>query len=200
MTLKHIFYFLIFSFLTLGYTACEEDEDDGPDEFPAIDRGPTEADKLVIIFTQNTTLPNPHIDSAVVVDFDGPGGNDPVVQDSLELLWFDLFNNYAIYNAQIKFFKDGNQVDDIIQDNADRFIVCYRRFQTLELDLTRRDQDADGFPLGVRTDWITDGGPSETNGINDMRITLNYQPTRKEGLCDPGIRIMDINLPYRLTI
>ena len=196
MRIKHFFILLFISSLLFGFSACEEDEDDSPDEFPALDRGPVEeVDRLLIIFTETSSSSNPYTDTAEVII---PNGSSTQVQDSLELQWLDSFNRNISYSAQIQFFDGGQRVDTVVRDNAERFIVCYREFQTQELDLVRRDEDVNGFPLGLETDWITDGDPTKTNGVNSIRITLNYQAARKEGLCDAGIRIVDINLPYRL--
>lgn len=181
----------------LGLNACQDEDDDSPEEFPTLDQGPVEVNKMVIIYRQTGTTSNPYIDSAVAIDSDGPGGN-PQIQDSLELLWLDNFGRNISYKAQIKLYNGNLRVDSLVQENAERFIVCFRNYQTQELDLVRRNQDANGFPLGLESDWITDGGPSNTTGINSMRITLNYQAARKEGLCDAGIRKLEINLPYRL--
>jgi hypothetical protein len=197
MRVKSFFFLLFLSCFILGLNSCK-DEDDSPEEFPALDEGPVEVDKIVITYTQAGTSSNPHIDSAVAIDLDGPGGNMPQIQDSLELIWLDNFGRNISYNAQIKLYYRNLRVDSIVQDNAERFIVCFRNYQTQELDLVRRNQDANGFPLGLESDWITDGDPSNTAGIGTIRITLNYQAARKEGLCDAGIRKLEINLPYRL--
>ena len=198
MRYSRLFKFLFIFLLSIGMAACEEEKDDGPDDFPPLDTGPTQVDEMVVIFTQSTSNANVYVDSAVIRDLDGPGGNPPQIIDSLQLLWFDSFNNYVSYNARIKFFNNGRRVDSIITNNAQDFIICFRDFQTQELLRVRSNQDIDGFDLGTTSDWVTDGGPSNTSGVNEIRITLNYQPLRKNGLCDAGVLIFDADLPYRL--
>jgi len=190
--------FLIFSLILTGLSACEEDDDDPTDEFPQLDRGDTEVERMVIRFSEMQGNTLVFADSAEVVDQDGPGGNPAQIIDSLEIDWFDNFNNLIEYRADIDFYLNGNLVDSIIENNYEDYIVCYRRYNTSELTLLDRNNDPDGNEFGMITEWETKGGPGNSSGVNTLFITLNYQPLRKENLCDAGIRIFETNLPYRL--
>lgn len=186
-------------FLAFGIflSACQEDDDEEEEIIPTIDRGHTEVDRSVIIFERIQGGTKTFEDSAVMVDYDGPEGNAPQILDSLQIEWFDQFNNPISYEANIRFYYNGNEVSNLIESKYNDYIVCYRDFQTQELNLQSRSLDPDGRTLGILTEWETQ--VASTTGEGMIRITLNYQPLDKNGLCDPGIRIFECNLPYVLN-
>ncbi len=191
------FKYIIFSFLLAGFSICLQsckEEEDEKEDFPEIDRGHTEVNRMKMIFTRvGDTIA---ADTAEIYDTDGEGGNSPIILDSLIINRFSSGFNPITYNATIQFYLGSSEVTGIINSNYDDYIVCYRDYQTQELELTFTDKDPDGIFFGLNTRWRTTD--ENTSGKGTIRVSLNYQPLRKIGTCDPGVRIFNYNLPYRL--
>lgn len=188
-------------FITLGillstvFYSCKDDKEE-VQVFPTIDRGHTEVNRMIMTFNRvvgNTTI---FEDSIVIYDLDGEGGNPPIVLDTLELTQSSQQNATIDYEANLRFYVDGTEVNGIINANYDDYIVCYRDYQFQEIQLLSRNNDPDGNPLGLYSEWQTKG--STTKGMGTIRLTLNYQPLAKNGLCDAGVVIFEYKLPYRL--
>ena len=184
--------------LIVASVSCSE-EDDGEDDtaLPAIDRGTTEANRIKIIFSAVSPSIQ-YADTAELYDPDGIGGADPIILDTLELQERGVSGAGINYKADIQFFLNESNVTPIIESNYRNYIVCYRDFQTKELKLQGRNLDPDNNFLGIESDWLT-AVSNTTSGEGNIRISLNYQSTRKRGLCDAGVRIFENNLPYKLV-
>jgi hypothetical protein len=107
--------------------------------------------------------------------------------------------DFVRYSATVNFYQDQQEVTSIIRQNYDDYIVCYRSYNTNELELNFLERDTDGYLLGLESRWASYIRPnSDTTGEGHIKITLNYQPLRKNDLCDPGIRIFEAQMPYKI--
>jgi len=190
--------FSILTILLIGFTiiSCEKEDEEEETVFPATDLGPVEVNRVRLIFSTEFNNIKTVEDTAEIYDPDGMGGNAPIILDSLIIRRVNSANAAQFYVGDIQLLNGESDVTSTVRSNDEDFIVCYRSFNTDELNLRLRDKDSDGITLGLGTEWNTK--VANTSGRGIIRVTVNYQPLRKNGLCDAGIRKFDYNIPYRL--
>lgn len=184
---------LFFSFLlSLALVACGNDDDVDDPVFPPVNRGDVEANRLKITFTLNSDSTQSTFE---FFDPDGVGGANPVIVDTIKLLK-PTSGNRRQYNSSINFFNGTTPVTQEIIDKDNRYIVCYRNLNKDNLRFGNPDLDRDGINLGINGIWSTISTLGNPINSGTIRITLNFQPLTKDGTCDPGIRILEANMPY----
>lgn len=185
---KFMRYFALAGIVLMSFS-CEKEKDEPENENPPTDRGNIEVDGYWFIFED--------VSSQVKDTFKyGKFGTDTLKYDTIRL---DRFVNSSIekqYAAEIQFFDSQQNVTEQIKDKGFNYIVCYRGADTDYIRLENRNRDANGYILGLESEWYTKGGANQ-NVMGSVRVTLNYQ-TNKENLCDGGVRIFDVTVPYKL--
>ncbi|MEQ8624589.1 MAG: hypothetical protein RJQ00_07040 [Vicingaceae bacterium] len=185
-------------FLTLSvliFSACGDDDlVDEPDDFPPIDRGDIQANRYFLTFTQKSDTSKSQ--TVEFYDPDGIGGAAPITRELLELK--KPSGSFFYYSSSIKIFNDSVDVTDQVIAQQTEYIICYRGYDVNNLTGGDWNEDFNGIQLGTEGEWST-SDKLGNNGSGEIRVTLNYQPTGKDGLCDPGIRILDGSIPYQIN-
>ena len=178
----------------LIFAACGDDDlVDEPDAFPPTDRGDIQANRYFLTFTQQSDTSEKQ-----TVEFYDPDGSGsaPIVQEKLELK--KPSGSFFRYSSSIRIYNDSvDKTDQIIAQQSD-YIICYRNYNDSNLRGGEWNKDFNDFQLGTKGQWST----FETlgnDGSGEIRVTLNYQPIGKNGLCDPGIRILEGSIPYQVN-
>lgn len=188
---------LIFSMLFI-ISCGSDDEGSTPDPFPDLNRGDIKVNRFIFTLTLNEDTTQ--IAQAEFVDPDGIEGSSPPSRiDTLKLRGPVSQGTFRRYSSEIEFFDGNVSVNAAIKNKDDEYVVCYRDMNDENLRFGDRDKDRDGRPLGIKAEWSTAKAAPNTpeNGI--IRITLNFQPAGKEGLCDPGVRILEAKIPYLVS-
>jgi hypothetical protein len=198
MELQKFFRFSIFALAALTFVACEDDDDD--DTPPDVNEEELITDLVLNFFDPDaqTTL------TYRFSDPDGPGGNDPVIDDIV------LDQNVA-YNVSVEVLdaSNPNDVEDITteiqaEDEEHQFFYILENgaSNVLTVSYLGSDVDANGNPIGLETGWITTG---ETSGGETVKVILLHEPDKNaEGVSDgdpanAGGKT-DIEVTFNLTI
>ena len=186
---------LLFVLSILIFSACGDDDlVEDPDDFPPIDRGDIQANRYFLTFVEfNDTSKKQTVE---FYDPDGIGGSAPTVQEKLELK--EPSASFFRYSSSIRIFNDSVDVTNEIIAQQTEYIVCHRGYDNNNLRGGEWNNDLNGIQLGTKGEWST-LDQLGNDGSGQIRVTLNYQPTGKEGLCDPGIRILDGSVPYQIN-
>lgn len=113
-------------------------------------------------------------------DLDGPGGVTPLIGG-------DTLAAGTSYTGFLNLFNDtetpaeniGQEVEEEAEEHQFFFIIS----PGLELEYSYADQDANGKPLGLKTNWITSGPSSGT-----LKIILRHEPDKNAaGVADGNI-------------
>ncbi len=196
--MKKLFFLTVIALGVLNQSACIDDDGASAPEFPPIDRGNIEANRVIISFS-------PMGDTSTVLayeyyDADGFNtGNAPTVNQQVGLK-FSSSGGIRTYDAKVQFFIDSREVTSDIENLDTKYIVCYLDMNSNNLRLHNRNFDSNNKFLGTETTWqVLDdrGGSGSANGSGKLRITLNYLPTAKEETCNQGIRIFEGILNYQ---
>ena len=188
--------YIILLIFIAALTACINNDDgkETPEPNP-IQRGDIQANRMIISFRPSSGGP---IQNFEYYDPDGLGGAAPIKNDTWTLDFPGAGSSFKPYSALIKFYLDSLDVTSQIEDKGMNYIVCYREMNTKDLRINDSNEDANGLKLGTETTWRTLSDPSSsTNGMGNVKITLNYIHLRKEGICDGGIRIFESTINYR---
>jgi hypothetical protein len=104
-------------------------------------------------------------------DIDGPGGQAPTPFDSI------IINANKTYSVSVQFLNEAvSPVDDItleVNAESDDHQVYYES-STPALTVTNLNNDANGLPLGITSNWTTGSVSKGT-----MKITLKHKPGEK---------------------
>ncbi len=175
--------------------ACKDDDvGDEPPPFPPLDKGEIEVNRYLL-----TIAPKNNPNQKQTVEFydpDGVGGTPPIIQETLLLI--NPTGNFT-YTFELAMFKDSLEVTKDIIARGTSYIICYRDFNPNKIKIGSFDEDAEGVVLGTEAKLSTADEGLPDDGRGDLRITLNYQPSGKEGLCDPGVRIFEGSIPYQIN-
>jgi len=185
-------------FLTLSiliFSACGDDDlVDEPGDFPPIDKGDIQANRYFLTFTEFSDTSESQ--TVEFYDPDGIGGSPPIIQEQLNLK--KPTGSFFRYTSSIRIFNDSVDVTDQIITQQTDYIVCHRGYDDNNLRGGDWNEDLNGIQLGTKGEWST-SDQLGNDGSGEIRVTLNYQPTGKDGLCDPGIRILDGSVPYQIN-
>lgn len=116
---------------------------------------------------------------AQFVDPDGAGGNQPSSYDTIRL------EPNTTYNATIELLNESvspaeNIAEEVEEEGVDH-LFCFDLTAGLNTTITLTDQDDNGLPIGLLTQWAT---TTASTGVTTIR--LRHQPGVKTGDCTPG--------------
>jgi len=131
-------------------------------------------------------------------DLDGPGGNNPVLPDTIILGQVTPGGNP--YSGMLEFFsKQGGKNENItleIEKENNNHLVCYEVSSlTMQpqsgITISVTDKDDKSLPIGLKTEWKT-----KTTDKGEIWIRLKHQPNSKTGSCDVGETDVEVAFPY----
>lgn len=141
-----------------------------------------------MVFRQNGNT----VFTYVFDDPDGDGGNPPVRKDVLAL------GTNQTYEVEITLLnKTKNPVSDVtptIRNQATSHELFYL-LTGVSPTIQKVDTDANGFPLGLRTRWIT-----TTAGNGTMRLKLMHKPLIKGPTDSPDKGHSDVDINFEVSI
>jgi hypothetical protein len=186
-TTQRLIAFSAFSLVLLH--ACKKDEDLPNVPQPVINE-PEEITTVELHVESMTDMSHVHFYWS---DPDGPGGNDPVIDDI-------VLDSGHVYKVEIDFLDEsGTTPENItaqILEEDDEHIICFETEPTALADaLTIVRTDSDGtYEVGLDSEWTTSARASGT-----LKIKLKHQTGGiKDGTCEPGDT--DIEVVFNLTI
>jgi len=131
-------------------------------------------------------------------DLDGPGGNNPVLSDTIILGQVTPGGNP--YSGILEFYnKQGGKNENItleIEKEKNNHLVCYEVSSlTMQpqsgITVSIIDKDDKSLPIGLKTEWKT-----KTTDKGEIWIRLKHQPNSKTGSCDVGETDVEVAFPY----
>ncbi|MFC1732171.1 type 1 periplasmic binding fold superfamily protein [candidate division KSB1 bacterium] len=133
--------------------------------------------------------------TAVWSDFDGPGGNDPVI-GTLELL------AGSTYSGSIELLDETKSPVEDISEEVEEEADEHQFFYTVEGDATSRmtveitDLDSNNFPVGLEfTVSISSGGAAA--GVLNV-VLFHYDDVEKDGTSQSTESDIDIDIPVTI--
>lgn len=175
---------LVLSFVLLGGTiSCKKASmAKNETEHEAINR-------VELIFKQGTTT----LATIVAEDPDGDGGNPPSKIDAITL------QTNKTYDVEVKFYNivNGNtkEVTATILQQAKEHEI-YFILSGLNFPIEKKDVDANGFPLGLKSQWKT----SSQSGQGSVLLKLMHKPLVKGPNDDPAKGHSDIAISFPLNV
>ncbi|MBL4710782.1 MAG: hypothetical protein JKY48_20350 [Flavobacteriales bacterium] len=183
--------YLIMALGVFNFTSCIDDDDGGTPDVPPLDKGNIEVNRIIISFTSSANTSD--VRSFEYYDADGfNSGNPPSINETIELDVPASGTNLP-FDSKTQLFKDNNEVTSGVENLGTKYIICYRGWAQENFRLTGINNDVSGKKLGTEVEWLL----SNENGSGNIRITLNYLPLVKEGICDAGFRIFETTLNYQ---
>ena len=133
-----------------------------------------------LITTVNFTLISTDNQDTVVMRFkdeDGPGGNPPVVVDGT------LMANKT-YSGSIELLNEletpPEDITEEVKDEAEEHQFFFVLSTATLGTISYKDQDMNGDPIGLATEWMTQGNASGT-----LTIILRHEPDKSaQGVSD----------------
>lgn len=156
--------------------------------------------KIALIFT-----PNGGGDpiSATWFDADGDGVGNPTIDD-IEL----TANTSYEMSITLENTLESEDITEEIEEEADEHMFFFEfttdlfsdplgngNFDNRNDDLNYNDEDENGFPLGLSTNWTTGGTSS-----GDFRIVLKHQPGLKSSTSDATVGGTDVDISFSIAI
>lgn len=152
--------FLLFALVSLQFTACDKDDDNGDG---------TEQE-LITTVTLTVKQGNATVTEASFRDPDGAGGNAPTIDDIV----LAANSSYTLEVAFLDESKAGAPVDiteEVAEENEEH-LVCFATTGGLPQPVIT-DQDDAGQPLGLRASLNT---AAATNG--SLTVRLKHEPNK----------------------
>jgi hypothetical protein len=132
-------------------------------------------------------------------DLDGPGGNAPVLPDTIKLGQVTPGGNP--YVGTLTFLNQQNgQLQDItleVKNEAQDHFVCYEvssiTMPPVGLTIVATDKDQNNLPIGLSTEWKPLG-----KDFGVVVVRLKHQPGIKNGTCAVGETDVEVTFPYKV--
>lgn len=131
-------------------------------------------------------------------DIDGVGGIDPVIDDILLSKDETYTCNIAFYNA---LGADEINLTPEISTEKNHHLLCYETI--VPININRLDNDNNGLPLGLRTQW-------EPQNVGQGKVTITlYHYRNVDPLAEPDVEqkngdcyssLIDIQLTFNLSM
>jgi len=184
---KDLFIYALLILFGIGTFASScKDSDDDP-VFPPLDVGDVTSNRILISFTEAGK-------PATLATFEYYSPNGALANvDTIRLVRTGS-GGIVRYESAINFLMDNDTMTAKVEARKESYIVCYRNLNGDNLRVGDFNLDKNRVPLGTTAMFS-----AVNEGTGSIRITMNYQPTGKEGLCDPGTRIIEAIMPYKIT-
>lgn len=186
--------------VSLLFTACEEDDDVPPAE--------NEEEVITNVTLTFTPEGGGDVVTATWVDADGDGSNDPVLTD-IELAANTTYTmEMTLLNAIDP--DDTESITEEVREEGDEHMFFFGWTDGLFTDpsgdgnigsderddpLNYEDEDDDGQPIGLETEWTTGEAASGT-----FRVTLAHQPDIKSATSTSEDGTTDVDITWDITI
>lgn len=147
----------------LAISGCKKDSSN-----PAEDTDHSAVTTLILQFSQGGTLKH----AFGFDDPDGSGGNNPVRYDKIILPPGQTFDVEVVLQN-----KTGGTIKDMtasIRDAA-RFHEFFFLPAGFSLSVTKTDKDVNGFPVGLKSTWVTPAAPAS----GKLKVTLQHLVIKK---------------------
>jgi len=148
------------------------------------------------VITDVVLLLTPTNGQSVTLAFSDPDGENgsqaPTIEVSGPLAANTTYDAViALTNATTNPETD---ITEEIVEEADEHLFCYTP-SNLNLTITAEDEDIQGRPIGLLTQWVTGAA-----GTGTVKVVLRHQPNGlKTGTC-PGGGETDIEVDFNVTI
>lgn len=147
----------------LLFTAsCSDDDDNAPDE-------PVNEEELITTVNLTFTSGGGSV-TATWQDLDGPGGEDPII-DNLTL------DTNVTYTLSVQFLNEqedpAEDVTEEVLEEALEHQVFFLVDAGLPLSIAYNDTDSDGNPIGVSNTAVTSG-----SGGGNLEVVLRHVPDK----------------------
>jgi hypothetical protein len=199
MNISKYLRFSIFALAALTFVACENDDDDD-DTPPAVNEEELITD-MVLTFT-NTA--DQSVSTFSFSDTDGPGGNDPIIDDI-------TLSDSTVYAVSIEVLDASNpsDVEDITEEIEEEdeehqffFIPDNGAENALTVIYDPAELDENGNPVGLNSTWTTIGA---TASGSTVRVVLRHELDKgATGVSDGDITNAggetDIDVTFNLTV
>lgn len=157
---------LMFSlFISLLIFSCKPEKTDPKNDSEVI----TTLECLVVDTASGFSLPVFRF-----ADPDGDGGMNPTTDDTIRL------QANKTYHVSLRFLDETkNPVVDIteeVEEEGEEHQVFFEPSANTGIQVSYRDTDTQGNPIGIATRWVTSANASGT-----VRIFLKHQPGVKDG-------------------
>lgn len=184
----HVAWTVMVCATTILLGSCKRD-DDLP-EFPQpVVNEPEEITTVELHFTDASGGQYFHFSWS---DPDGPGGNDPTIEDI-------TLDSGTVYDVEVEFLDaSGDEVVDItseIKEEGGEHIICFEPEGDLEdaIEITRTDSDGT-YEIGLESSWNV-----KAPATGELHVMLKHQTDGvKDGTCDPGET--DVEVHFDITI
>ncbi len=175
----------------------------GDDDEPPMVNPEEEITRVELTFT-NTADPSDVV-SAVWLDADGDGGQDPTIEPI-------VLDGNKTYDMDILFTNTletpPEDITEEVEEEADEHMIFFAFTDNIFSDpagngnadnrddaVNYNDQDSNGFPLGLSTTWSTDAADQGT-----FRVILKHQPDIKSATSTSADGETDVDVTYDLII
>jgi hypothetical protein len=182
---------------TLLFSSCGDD-----DEPPAVNPE-EEITRVELTFTN--VADGSDVVSAVWLDEDGDGGQDPTIEPI-------VLDASKTYDMDILFTNTletpPEDITEEVEEEADEHMIFFAFTDNIfadpagngnadnrDDDVNYNDQDSNGFPLGLSTTWSTGDADQGT-----FRVILKHQPDIKSATSTSADGETDVDITYDLII
>lgn len=180
---------LMASLIGLTVSACRTD-DDLPDVPQPVVNEPEQITTVELHMEKASDSSHVH---ATWSDPDGPGGNEPTIDDI-------TLDTGSVYTVEVHFYDESGdspvEVTSEIREEGDEHFVCFELAPTeLSDGIAITATDSDGtYPIGLDSEWVTTGAATGT-----LTLKLKHQVGgEKDGTCEPGGT--DVEVVFNVTI
>lgn len=175
----------------------------GDDDEPPVVNPEEEITRVELTFT-NTADPSDVV-SAVWLDEDGDGGQDPTIEPV-------VLDAEKTYDMDILFTNTletpPEDITEEVEEEADEHMIFFAFTNDIFQDpagngnadnrddaVNYNDQDSNGWPLGLSTTWTTGAADQGT-----FRVILKHQPDIKSATSTSADGETDVDITYDLII
>ncbi|MBX2961317.1 MAG: hypothetical protein KF687_02325 [Cyclobacteriaceae bacterium] len=182
------FFFSTVLFATMLLVSCSDDPE------------PANEEELITTLTLTLTSSTGSAITMTFRDLDGDGLNPPVFTYSPQAPGTSaaLLEANTAYTGSIELLNESEtpaeDITEEIEEEADEHLFCFTVSSALNIVYAYDDEDDDGLPVGLKTNWET--GDASTGTIT---IVLRHQPGVKTGTC-PGGGETDIEVKFNVVI
>ncbi len=178
---------LVCAVTIFSITSCKKD-DDLPEIPQPVVNEPEQITTVELHITNTSDNTEVH---AHWSDPDGPGGDDPMVDDI-------VLQSGVTYTVEVEFLDEsGDETEDItaeILEEDDEHLLCFEPEGDVANALTVTRTDSDGtYEVGLESTW-----EATAAATGEIKVTLKHQPGVKDGTCDPGDT--DVEVHFEITI